>query len=257
MVFKRLLSAKGGDGLDINPIGNTIITSYYDNLTDDRTKYDIDLSVDNKWDSFKGMSGSPLIINDYAYGVITTETLQNGNAKELCALSTSKFVSLLEQAEINVLSRNLSDDDKELDKSGTESYGDISTDDSRSLSEKLISVCSSIRKARLEQYGREAINSNLELSLFPDNQVSSFKYRIFEACQRKLLDLVEDGLETNLDINQIKSILDQFVEEAYLVISERSSDYRYPVTNRESIRNAVLALIDECYLAFDEEGLYE
>ncbi|ASJ39091.1 S1 family peptidase [Vibrio vulnificus] len=250
------LGAKTSDGHNINPVGNTIVTSYYESLTEERSNYDTDLAVEGSWTCFEGMSGSPLIIDGYVYGVLTTETIQNGSTKELCALSTSKFSELLNQAEINFATRNI-DCNKELDNSGTEGYDGIIVEDSRSLSEKLTSVCSDIRKSRIHKYGRDAINSNLELARFPDCQVNSLKYRIFEACQSKLLDLVEDGLEPSLDIHQVKNILDQFVEEAHKVISERSSDYTYPVGNKDSIRKAILALIDECYLSFDEEGLYE
>lgn len=36
-----------------------------------------------------------------------------------------------------------------------------------------------------------------------------------------------------------------------------SADYNYPLKSESSLREIVLALIDECYLSFDEKGLYE
>ncbi|WP_434950502.1 trypsin-like peptidase domain-containing protein [Shewanella sp. HL-SH4] len=254
---RGFISAKGSDGLNILPIGSNTITSSYDVLTEVRNNYDIDLSVEKEWDSYEGMSGSPFMVNGYAYGVITTEIAQGEKTKEITALSTRKYSSLIRDLGVKIIDKEILDSKPEYDTSANESYELINNYDPRSLSDKLKSVCQEIRKARIQLYSRSAVNSNIELDQFPKQRVNALKYRIFEACQKLLLTKIEHGLEPKLTVDQIEDILDEFSDEATKIIKELTMDYTYPIKNRESIKNAILSLIDDCYLAFDEEGLYE
>ncbi|MEZ8306898.1 serine protease [Vibrio splendidus] len=254
---RGFISAKGSDGLNMLPRGSNTITSSYNTLSDERNNYDIDLSVENEWSSYEGMSGSPLMIDGYAYGVITTEITQGGKAKEITALSTRNYSSLIRDLGVTIIDKEILDSKPEYDTSANESYELINSYDARSLSDKLKNVCEEIRKARVQQYSRSAVNSNIELDQFPRKRVNALKYRIFEACQKLLLTKIESGIEPKLTVGQIEDILDEFSDEATKIITELTTDYTYPIKNKESIRNAILSLIDDCYLAFDEEGLYE
>ena len=251
------IEAKQEDGLNILPRGCNTITSSYDTLTGTRNNYDIDLSVEKEWSSYEGMSGSPLMINGYAYGVITTEIKQGGESKEISALSTRQYLSVIRDLNIDIIDKQISGLKSNIDTSANESYESIIHYDPRTLSEKLINVCKEIRKARIQQYSRSAVNSNIELNDFPKNMVNALKYRIFEAGQKLLLTKIENGMKPNLSVAEIEEILDEYANVATEIIRERTTDYLYPINNKESIKNAVLALIDDCYLAFDEEGLYE
>lgn len=254
---RGFLGAKGSDGLNILPMGSNTITSSYDTLSETRSNYDIDLSMDREWNSYEGMSGSPLMIDGYAYGVITTETKQGGEAKEISALSTKHYAALIRDLGVTVIDKEILDLEPEYDIAANESYELINNYDPRSLSDKLINVCKEIRNVRVQQYSRGAVNSNIELDKFPRQRVNALKYRIFEACQKILLTKIENGLEPNLTVEQVENILDDFSDEAFRIINVLTEDYIYPIKNRESIKNAILSLIDDCYLAFDEEGLYE
>lgn len=254
---RGFISSKGRDGLNMLPRGNNIITSSYDKRNDTRSNYDIDLSTGSDWNSYEGMSGSPLMIDGYAYGVITTEIMQGGEVKEINALSTREYHSLIRGLGVNVVDKEILALNLKFDAAANESYELINSYDSRSLSDKLESVCQDIRSVRIQQYSRAAINSNIELNNFPKQKVNALKYRIFEACQKLLLTKIENGLEPKLSVVQIEEILEEFAVEATKIIQVRTTDYTYPIKNKESIKNAILTLIDDCYLAFDEEGLYE
>ncbi|WP_285332054.1 hypothetical protein [Vibrio parahaemolyticus] len=93
--------------------------------------------------------------------------------------------------------------------------------------------------------------------MYPEKLVKALKYRLFDSCQKSLLNKIEDGLSTELSVREIEKIIDDFTDDATKVIAELSKDYNYPITNRESIRKAILLLADDCYWAFDETGLYE
>ena len=254
---RGFINAKGTDGLNILPIGSNLITSSYDKLTGIRNNYDIDLSVEKEWDSYAGMSGSPFMVDGYAYGVITTEIAQGQRTKEITALSTRNYSSLIKDLGVAIIDKEILNSKPEYDISASESYELINNYDPRSLSEKLKNVCKEIRKARIQQYSRDAVNSNIELDRFPRQRVNALKYRIFVTCQKLLLTKIEGGLESNLTVCQIEDILKEFSDEATKIIKELTIDYTYPIKNKESIKNAILSLIDDCYLAFDEEGLYE
>lgn len=253
------ISAKGKEALNMLPMGRNRIVSSYDALCDRRTKYDLDLSIDSFWLSYKGISGSPLMIDGYAYGVITSELTQGGKAQEISALSTKHFSSLVRDLGITIFENDLSYLDSKCDHPAIKFYDSIKDKDfdPRSLSEKLTDVCAKIRSVRLQQYSRDILSSTHELDMYPETLVKSLKYRLFDSCQKSLLKKVEEGLSTQLSVIEIEKIIDDFSDDATKVIAEMSKDYNYPIKNRESIRKAILLLADDCYWAFDEKGLYE
>ncbi len=253
------ISAKGKEGLNMLPVGRNRIVSTYDSLCERRPKHDLDLSTDTSWKSYKGISGSPVMIEGYAYGVVTSELTQDGQAHEISALSTKHFASLVRDLGITVFENDLSYLDTKCDHPASNFYDCIKDKDfdPRSLSEKLTDVCENIKNARLQQYSRDILSSTHELDMYPEKLVKALKYRLFDSCQKSLLNKIEDGLSTELSVREIEKIIDDFTDDATKVIAELSKDYNYPITNRESIRKAILLLADDCYWAFDETGLYE
>lgn len=219
-------------------------------------KYDIELEHDQKFGSYKGVSGAPLIIDKLIAGVINSELIEQEISIELHALSTYHFQELLKKYNITTTTANTSVSNKE-DIAGTNGWSDIIPIDKRNLAEKIKSVCSEIKQYRIAQYAREACNGKAELSIVNDRVVSSIKYRIFEVCQTELMNLVEGNEVINLSGKDIEAIIEKYTDKAEYIIKERSKDYHYSgISNRDTLRKIVLDLIDECYLAFDEEGIY-
>ena len=71
------------------------------------------------------------------------------------------------------------------------------------------------------------------------------------------MNLVECDSVINLSGKDIEEIIEKYTDKAEYIIKERSKDYYYSgISNRDTLRKIVLDLIDECYLAFDEEGIY-
>lgn len=219
-------------------------------------KYDIELEHDHKLSTYEGVSGAPLIIDKLIAGVINSELKEQSISKELYALSTYHFQELLKKHNIKTTKANTSVSTKE-DIAGTDGWSDIIPIDKRNLAEKIKSVCSEIKQYRIAKYAREACNGKAELSIHNDRVVSAIKYRIFEVCQTELMNLVEDNEVVNLSGKDIEAIIEKYTDKAEYIIKERSKDYHYSgISNRDTLRKIVLDLIDECYLAFDEEGIY-
>ncbi len=129
--------------------------------------------------------------------------------------------------------------------------------DFRDFTDKIKNVYSEIREVRIQKYCRDIASGEVELDSYSEREVSSIKYRIFEVCQDELIDFTEKRSVKNLSIEEINEIIEKYTNRSIKIIEERSIDYAYPFKNKDTLRKIVLALINDCYLSFDEEGIYE
>lgn len=128
--------------------------------------------------------------------------------------------------------------------------------DIRNIIDKLKSVCDSIQEYRINKYCRDIAIGKVELSKHSERYISALKYRIFDVCQEELMEFYESREENILSVSEINSLIERYTNRAVLIIEDKSKDYIYPLKNRDILRKTVLALIDECYLSFDKEGIY-
>ncbi|MDY3547430.1 hypothetical protein PG291_02285 [Riemerella anatipestifer] len=83
------------------------------------------------------------------------------------------------------------------------------------------------------------------------------KYRIFEVCQDELIEFCEiNDTSKEIDMGLINQLIDKYTVRASSIIEEKSKDYYYPLRNKDLLKKVVLALINDCYLSFDEKGIY-
>lgn len=143
------------------------------------------------------------------------------------------------------------------DEVASEGYDNLEQKDIRNVSDKLLEICPTINKFRITKYSRDIASGEAELSKFSERQIRSMKYRIFEICQDELIEFCENyNTKNNLDFEIINQLLERYTEKAYQIIEEKSKDYSYPLRNKDLLKKVVLALINDCYLAFDEKGIY-
>lgn len=64
--------------------------------------WDIDLNHNSNIEDFEGLSGSPLFVNSKLVGVVLTETLENGKAISIGAISIRKIEHILRNADIKI-----------------------------------------------------------------------------------------------------------------------------------------------------------
>tara|TARA_B110000090_G_C13374290_1_gene443309 strand:- start:1291 stop:2247 length:957 start_codon:yes stop_codon:yes gene_type:complete len=146
---------------------------------------------------------------------------------------------------------------KHEDLTATEEWDKTIPSDIRDFTDKIKCVYSEIREVRLKKYYRDIASGEVELDSYPEREVSSMKYRIFEVCQDELIDFTEYKKEENLKIEDINNLIEKYTDQAFKIIEKRSLDYAYPFKNKDILRKIVLALINDCYLSFDEKGIYE
>lgn len=181
--------------------------------------------------------------------------------------SLKDLVKKLSDFELNKLERisnlitkdilsNIHVNQKNDDNSAIEEWERTTPTDIRNITYKLKSVCSDIQQARITKYCRDIASGKIELSLHSERYVSAMKYRIFEVCQDELIEYYETRTDSQLSVSEINEILDKYTNRAFEIIEDKSKDYIYPLKNKDILKKIVLALIDECYLSFDEEGIY-
>ena len=219
-------------------------------------KFDIELDMNMKLASYSGFSGAPLVVQNMIVGVITAEHLERTTSKELKALSMSNIEDILVELRINI-KNEFPEVFNSIDISAIESYSEINAFDYRSLTDKLQSVCSDINSYKLKKYCQDVASGVNETKRYNQQHIQAMKYRIFEVCQNILIDFIVKNGNTSLTQDEIEELITKFTEAAEGIINTRSSDYNYPIKNKDTLRKLVLDLIDTCYLSFDEKGIYD
>ena len=241
-------------GENIFGTGN-VVQQVHSNLKDG--KYNIELNHENKFDSYSGVSGAPVVIYNTIVGIINSELTQKGTTRELMALSSIHFKDLTTRCGIEMRESYPDEHSLKDDVIGATLFDQTKPSDIRALREKLRAVYEDISEHRLNKYCRDVATGIEETQRHNPHQIQSMKYRIFEACQDVLIGFIESRSESKLSQQEIDNLLESFTMKAEEIIIDKSKDYHYPLTNRDILRKMVLDLIDTCYLSFDEEGIYD
>lgn len=131
-------------------------------------------------------------------------------------------------------------------------------DDNRNLQDKLKAVHQDIPSYRLNKYIREVSIGKTEQQLYDERDISAIKYIVFEECQDELMSFYEKNSGVNeLTLDEIKSFLCKYISRAKIIIEDKRKEFYYPELSDKLIEKIILDLIDECYLSFDKEGIYE
>lgn len=123
--------------------------------------------------------------------------------------------------------------------------------DNRSLEEKIYEVNPNYKKRRLGLKARDVAAIKEEYKQLTDIQEGSYRYRIFEACQRRLNELLDEDTPVDVDF-----WLEQLFDASKKHLEDKSQDYAYAIKSEDAIKSAILELIDSCFLSFDEKGFY-
>lgn len=176
--------------------------------------------------------------------------------KKISNLTNDK-INLITQIVIDQITSNIYNQySKNTDTSASDEYSELELQDFRNFSEKLLEVCPNTSEIRIKKFARDIASGQAELNKHSDRQISSLKYRVFEACQEELINFCENNSNKELDIQEIIRLIEEFTDISYSAIEERSKDYKYPLNNKESFKKIILTLINDCYLSFDEKGIY-
>jgi hypothetical protein len=241
-------------GTNLVKDGN-IINQQLKNLHENRI--DIQLDIGETFSSYSGLSGAPLIVEEKIVGVLNSELSENKIAKQLNAISVKHFKELLEQINIQVIKGKFQN--KSCDDISANEWEKLSTqDDARNLNDKLQEVCSGIFERKIKLYNKSLTLGKIEQEIYDERDISAVKYVVFEKCQHRLIDFYDTNKDKNeLSLDEIKLFLQNYISDAKLIIEDKRKVYNYPTFTDDFVEKIILDLIDECFLSFDEKGIYD
>lgn len=131
-------------------------------------------------------------------------------------------------------------------------------EDIRNLRDKFFAVCSNYPSPRLNKYNRNLVEGKSEQGNYDDRDISSLKFIIFDRCQDRLIDFyVENKNKQSLSREEVEEFINLYIDDAKQIIDDKQQVYNYPNITNDFIKKLVLDLIDECFLSFDEKGIYD
>lgn len=129
----------------------------------------------------------------------------------------------------------------------------INASDSRGLEEKIVAVCQAFSEREIQSMSRKAAAGLiLHQQAFRDKGILSVRYRVYQTCKDILDEFIEKNASQVVNKNIIKSKIEEMVEVAFNKLQDLGQDYHYPISNKTSVLEIMLELVDSCYLAFDE-----
>lgn len=131
-------------------------------------------------------------------------------------------------------------------------------EDIRNLRDKFFAVCLDYSSSKLNKYNRNLVEGKTEQSYYDDRDISSLKFIIFDKCQDRLIDFYEENQDKeSLDKIEVEKFINFYITDAKQIIEDKKQVYKYPNVTDDFIKKLVLDLIDECFLSFDKQGIYD
>ncbi|QRN35105.1 hypothetical protein [Pectobacterium brasiliense] len=128
-------------------------------------------------------------------------------------------------------------------------FEDLDVSDQRNLKEKLRAVCNDIKNNKVKLLSFTATKARTNEELFGQEYIS-LRCNFYEWCS----DYISGNFsQISYTSDDILAHLDQMVELCYDNIQQLKKTYRMSIDDKLTIRGIILTLVDDCYLAFDEE----
>jgi len=125
--------------------------------------------------------------------------------------------------------------------------------DKRNVVEKLKSRWSDINDKDILVFSKKAVQGGIERESYSgEKDFMSLRYRVFDFCENKLIEI----LESNPSIENLyspESFIDEVFNFAKFEIEKLQEVFQYSYKTDSLIYNIIFELIDNCYLAFDDE----
>ncbi|ECB0725689.1 hypothetical protein GR173_000669 [Salmonella enterica subsp. enterica] len=125
----------------------------------------------------------------------------------------------------------------------------LDVSDQRNLKEKVKVICSDIKEAKIQRLSFTATKARTNEDLFGQEYVS-LRCNFYEWCS----EYIENNFsQLNYTANDLINHLDQMVDLCYANMQQLKKTYRISIDDKLTIRGIILTLVDDCYLAFDED----
>jgi hypothetical protein len=122
--------------------------------------------------------------------------------------------------------------------------------DKRNLEEKVKAVCPDYPSSKLSILARKACSSKVEEET-SNKSFLSLKYRVYQACDDYFFET--EKLKPENSQSTVNAMMKSLQQKAIDAVEELKKDYTYTISNKESVNNIVINLIDSCFICLDEE----
>lgn len=205
-------------------------------------------------DDARGLSGSgAFIINEdklYLIGILKSVKGDEAANNDIKCCPMTKIIGIIGIESYDISTDTFGDD------WGSEKFGTLAITDPRNLIEKIQAVNNTVSERRIKRYCRDLALGKSELSNILERDLSAIKYRVFEACQKELVEFIDRDNSGRLSNDEINNMISTFTQKAIEIIHIKSKSHKYPILDDDLMQKVVLDLINDCYLSFDEEGIY-
>lgn len=158
-----------------------------------------------------------------------------------------KFVNSDKVQVVYLLVASNHDEYKPIDPSW-ETFDTLDLSDQRNLKEKYKVVCSDIKQKTLDRLSFVATKARKNEATFGQEYVS-LRCQIYDWCG----EYIENNFnQSSYTIDELNQHLDLMVKMCYDKVQQLKVTYRISISDEISIKGILLTLIDDCYLAFDE-----
>ncbi|NWC65747.1 hypothetical protein [Cedecea sp. P7760] len=128
-------------------------------------------------------------------------------------------------------------------------FENLDVSDQRNLEEKIKVVCKDIKERKIQRLSFTATKARTNEELFGQEYVS-LRCNFYEWCS----EYIESNLSRiNYTTDDLVNHLDQMTDLCYANMQQLKKTYRMSIDDKLTIRGIILTLVDDCYLAFDEE----
>lgn len=156
-------------------------------------------------------------------------------------------------AEVKNFFLEVSSGEAKLDDPTWQLWKGLNASDKRGLAEKIQAVCSSFSEKQIKTLSRKAAAGMLlNQGADRNKKILSARYRIYDCCKELLDKFIAQNAGAQISGSALDAQVDGLVVAAETRLKELSKDFDYPISNRETVKEVMLELVDSCYLAFDE-----
>ncbi|WEE25121.1 hypothetical protein [Aeromonas hydrophila] len=128
-------------------------------------------------------------------------------------------------------------------------FESLDVSDQRNLEEKIKVVCNDIKEKKVQRLSFSATKARTNEELFGQEYVS-LRCNFYEWCS----EYIEGNFsQLEYSVDDLMTHLDKMVDLCYDNIQQLKKTYRMSIDDKLTIRGIILTLVDDCYLAFDED----
>lgn len=171
---------------------------------------------------------------------------------EVLSLGKNSLSASLTSKDVEIMFLKLKSQDYKVYDDASKEFSLLKINDSRNIETKILEVCQIDDEKYFQILNQRITRGKADHSKISEDNSKTFLYRIYEICEEKLIDIIQSKLSEDKEYTNeiINDIIDELCKVANEHIADRKTDFKYALNSKDSIKNTILILFNECYLDF-------